>query len=104
MKLKWKVGEKPTGRYRSFQNRAWPSAEYSTGDHAGHIGSVGDRSYHVSLTMTEELQVYVACRDQDKVRFTNRRLKGTFRGLDAAKAALQSFLDRHPEHWPEGVS
>jgi len=28
MKLKWKVSEVPTGRYRSFHGRQWPSASY----------------------------------------------------------------------------
>lgn len=26
--LKWKVVEKPTGRYRGFYNRGWPSCEH----------------------------------------------------------------------------
>lgn len=28
-KIKWKVAEAPTGRYRSFYDRSWPSAEYN---------------------------------------------------------------------------
>jgi hypothetical protein len=26
LKIKWKVADAPTGRYRSFQSRSWPSA------------------------------------------------------------------------------
>lgn len=28
IKLTWRVAPEPTGRYRSFMRRAWPSAEY----------------------------------------------------------------------------
>lgn len=31
-KIKWKVGEKPTGMYRAFQSREWPTACYVVGD------------------------------------------------------------------------
>lgn len=29
--VKWKVSDIPTGRYRSFDERSWPTAEYSDG-------------------------------------------------------------------------
>ena len=32
MKLIWKVAEAPTGRFRSFDKRGWPSATYETKD------------------------------------------------------------------------
>ena len=27
-KVKWKVASAPTGRYRSFERRGWPGADY----------------------------------------------------------------------------
>ena len=34
LKLIWKVDEKSTGKFRSFERRAWPSAEYANGNYA----------------------------------------------------------------------
>ena len=34
LKLIWKVDEKPTGMYSSFERRGWPSAEYKNGNFA----------------------------------------------------------------------
>lgn len=104
-KLKWQVGEKPTGRYRSFQPRSWPSCSYVEDgmSSAGYLVAVDRSSYHPVSAETTELRVYVACRDQDPVRFTNRRLSKSFMGVKAAKQALENFLAKHPEHWPLGL-
>lgn len=32
MKIVWKVTEAPTGRYRSFERRSWPTAYYGSTD------------------------------------------------------------------------
>jgi hypothetical protein len=37
LKLKWRVGTIPTGRYSSFEKRAWPSADYADGRIAAYI-------------------------------------------------------------------
>ena len=37
MKLKWTVGEVPTGKYRCFEKRGWPWATYPDGNMAAHI-------------------------------------------------------------------
>jgi hypothetical protein len=37
LKLKWKVGDIPVGRYSSFEKRAWPSADYADGRIAAYI-------------------------------------------------------------------
>jgi hypothetical protein len=37
MKHTWKVSDNPTGRYRSFERRGWPTAEYENGDNAARI-------------------------------------------------------------------
>lgn len=45
-KLKWKISEAPTGRYRSFEHRPWPMALYPDGQLAAQI--VCEDSWHRS--------------------------------------------------------
>lgn len=103
IKLKWKVQERATGRYRSFAYRNWPTASYvdNDGGHAGHLASVGKTPYSKRVAETEELEVWVAIRSHRKDQsFDNRRLVKRVIGLTAAKALLQKYLDDHPEDWP----
>lgn len=48
-KLKWRVDPAPTGPYRSFSKRAWPSADYPNGATAGYIINV-DKSHMRDFT------------------------------------------------------
>lgn len=36
-KIKWKVSDRPTGPYSSFQRRSWPFAEYPSGEIAASL-------------------------------------------------------------------
>lgn len=116
VKLYWKVEPEPTGRYRSFARRGWPSAYYVTG---------GVR------TDTEKLKpaAFLVCDDDydpPKVRtgqhrpieiivlhhqhpqagnsWKRFRLKETGDTLDRAKQIVQKFLDEHPEFHPKEES
>ncbi len=102
MKLKWKVGLKPTGPYRGFAKRSWPSATYTNGDTAGHLASFHDNGYHPSLAETERMIIYVALYHTEEERrkkgyFSNCRIKKEVVGVTAAKALLQWYLDNHPQ-------
>ena len=96
MKLKWTVGEKPTGPYKSFANRSWPTAEYPDGDFAGSIAAVNGESYSPRIAETTELEVRVALRETDR-GWNAGRLKKRVVGVKAAKALLQDFIDRNVE-------
>lgn len=94
-KIRWKVAEKPTGRWRSFSNRAWPDAidekenlmvsitcedEYSpsrvkTGEHAPLRVLVYDYSGH-----------------HNRKRY---KLSKEFKTLKEAKEAAETFLKNH---------
>lgn len=103
MKLKWKVGDKPTGQYRSFFNRSWPDATYKgTESYAGKLVSVNDTSYEPRLAETEELYVYLADYSEGPA-WTLRRLKKRAIGVKQGKQMLQDFLDQHPEYWPSSL-
>lgn len=101
VKLKWIVAEAPSGRYRSFEKRAWPSAEYKHTDFVAAYIACAD-SYRPADAKTgqhSELSVYVAQwatpPEPDKSPFTWRRLKARFATLDEAKAAAEKFLETH---------
>lgn len=93
MKIYWRVGEKPTGPYRSFQTRSWPTAYYEDGKVAFQIyPAVPKTSYDPSIKETEILIVSVA--DYVGNVFTWRRLKARPFGLTQAKKLAQEFVDQ----------
>ena len=60
-KIKWKVAEAPTGRYRSFFSRDWPHAYYENGDSCAFIKC--DDSYRPADAKSgnhSELKLYIA--------------------------------------------
>jgi hypothetical protein len=103
-KLKWRVGDVPTGRYRSFEYRAWPSAEYENGDTAGFISCVEEYiPTNVKTGNHPELSVYICFRkltNEEKKKHGlvwNRKLAKKFATLAEAKKGLQDFLDKNPD-------
>lgn len=99
-KLTWQIQAAPTGRYRSFEHRGWPTAYYKdqtiihlacedeyvprnvrSGKHAEIIIRVADRSNP----------------SEAKGTFTWRRLKQRAKTLTEAKDIAQKFFNEHPE-------
>jgi hypothetical protein len=105
MKLKWKVAEAPTGRYRSFSHRGWPSATYPNGDYAGGLyceddytpararGEVPHRPITVQLKLLsktpEDIKKYGTWRSV--------RMKVTFATLKEAKEAMERWCTIYPQ-------
>lgn len=108
MKMKWKVEPEPTGRYRSFSHRGWPSATYPNGDFAGSIRCEDDYSGKRAkgLIPHKPLKVYVKvrCKTEEDVKkygtFQTRRLLGEFATLPEAKAALERWCTLYPQTLP----
>lgn len=107
IKLKWRVQPEPTGRYRSFDHRGWPSADYPNGQGAASIHCEDD--YSAKRAKGElphtELSVWIAFHHPKsewplKGGFTWRTLKARFAILAQAKEAAQAFIDSHPEVHP----
>lgn len=109
IKLKWKTGAAPTGRYRSFDSRPWPSASYADSDRAAAYISC-TRSYTPALARNPvlhdgtllELAVLIA--DYTPIEgggsFKWRTLKRRFNTLEAAKDAALAFLTANPSYHP----
>lgn len=100
VKLIWRVAPAPTGRYRSFEHRAWPSASYAGGQPAASLYCSDDyrpasarAGTHMSITIC--LNKHWA---GSWTVFTLRRRAAT---LDEAKRVVQEFLDAHPEWHPK---
>jgi hypothetical protein len=100
MKLIWKVDPEPTGPFKSFQSRAWPSAELDgelvlqifcpAKDDYTPAKARGDRAH-------KPLRVKVTDRRQPMSTWQWRTIKGEFATLAEAKEAGKKFLCEHPE-------
>lgn len=98
IKLKWRLGEKPTGRFKSFHKRGWPSAEYADGSPAASIAPEDNSGYWPNLAETTVLITRVA--DRAGHTFVWRRLTARPVGVKAAKLVAQEFIDKyHDKLW-----
>jgi hypothetical protein len=109
--IKWRVSERPTGEYASFQYRAWPMAYVgdeavvqlvSTGG-AGRGNTNGYSAYAARTGNHEPLRVMIrwpedASNPNDTWGW--RYLKGGFDTLPEAKAAAERFWEKHPAQLP----
>ncbi len=101
MKFTWRVSPAPTGHYRSFERRSWPSAWWADGSALAIITCVD--SYEPQFARSgrhAELWVLVANRDVDHDRygaFRWRRLPKPASTLAEAKRLLEDFLAANPQ-------
>lgn len=100
IKIIWKVGEVPTGKYRSFFTRSWPSASLENGDAIGLIECVDH--YEPSKVQNgshAELVLKIADRSNptpETGAFVWRKAKARFKSLNEAKSALVKILEKNP--------
>jgi len=106
--LKWRVDAAPTGRYRSFDKRGWPSAGYSNGDIAVTLHCEDEYiPSQVKLGQHGPITVWVAdwgILPEEKAKrgaFVWRKAKSTFPTLKEAQAAAAKIIGQHPELHPE---
>jgi hypothetical protein len=102
--VKWKASEPPSGRFRSFSTRAWPSAEYANGDPAVSIYSTDEyRPADAKSGQHAPLTVMIAdwgLSPEEKAKrgaFVWRKMKGEFKTLAEAKAAAEKLLTANPQ-------
>lgn len=109
MKIVWKVDSKPTGRYRSFASRAWPTAYYNSPDERAAAFLVCDDEYvplrvregkHSPLTIIMLHHQHPEAGNSWK-RF---RLKATAATLDEAKLLVEQFLAEHTDWHPKEIT
>ena len=97
-KIKWKASDVPVGKFRSFSQRAWPTAFYTDDNEtaAAHFSCVDAYSPKmVKLQTHGPLTIYVA--DHSGEKWTWRKLNKTAPSLKEAKEIVEQFLNTHPE-------
>jgi len=101
LKLVWKVGSVPTGRYRSFEKRSWPNAYFSGADNAGAAASIdADESYEprhrkmndVGFDLTVRITIVT---DQG---WEWRTLKKKARSINEAKELALNFYKQNQQY------
>lgn len=109
MKLVWKVSDKPTGRFRSFDRRSWPVGWWGKPELASsqvaafilcsdeYVPALVREGKHDLLTITVVHYNHPDVPNGGK-RF---RLKKQAATLDEAKQMVQAFYDLHPDWLPK---
>ena len=99
-KLKWSVCPAPTGRFRSFEKRGFPFADYENGRPAAKIEC--DKSYipehrtATDLSLTVYVAEWYVREDDDVLTFKWRRVKKTASSIAEAKEIAAIVLERNP--------
>lgn len=107
IKLKWKNSDAPTGRFRSFHKRGWPTADIAGTDIMAVMLSceVSYSKAAVDAKSHGEIKVSIADRrkpnDPAAGAWVWRTLKERFHDLESAKATATRFVLAHPEFFPE---
>lgn len=101
VKLKWKVAEAPTGPYRSFEKRRWPTAEYVDGSPAARI-ECDDRYVPANARSGNHAPLTLWIADHSaKPNWAWRKAKSTFATLQEAKDAVTDLLKKNPQCVPD---
>lgn len=108
IKLKWKVDPAPTGPFKSFWKRGWPSAEYQNGECAAMIFCAKETEYKGSSRYEEGLSLKLKVAQwytdaNGNLTFRWRECKARYDSLDAAKKGAITVLAAnlhcvHPEY------
>ena len=106
MKLIWRVSPVPTGRYRSFEHRSWPSANYKNGRPAVSLSCAEDYCGRLArATDGLEIKIDVADWSIPGNSFKWRTMKQRAVSLAQAKQLATDFLTKfHPEFAEKKVS
>lgn len=107
MKLKWKVAEPPTGRYRSFHRRGWPTADFLNGKPAVMLSCDDAYSPRRARGELAHAEIRVSVADHSTVTtdgrptFTWRTAAKRATTLAEAKEIALKVLEAHPDFWPK---
>jgi len=101
-KLKWKVDPEPTGRYRSFSKRGWPTATFAGTDFpAAQITC--EEEYSPSKVKSgdhKELTVYVSDYSSNDGKWKSKTLVKKFKTLQEVKDSVLLVFKNNPEFLP----
>lgn len=102
-KLKWNVAPKPTGRFRSFEKRSWPMAEYPNGQTCAMIQCTDEYiPAQVKIGRHAPLTILIAdYEDNNHGSFSWKRVNRKCATLEEAKHITACLLTAHPKKMPK---
>lgn len=110
MKFIWVVSPQPTGRYRSFERRAWPecwSAKHTDRDACliADIKELDGNAYYGSDAKRTDLRlkvkVFLYVIDENGVRTRQTRIsKDIFKSIAECKDFVKRYFTANPHHHP----
>lgn len=106
MKLVWRVSPAPTGMYRSFEKRGWPTAYYGSADGLPAAFLRCEEDYEPAQVRSGNhppISVVVLHHNHAEVPGSWKRfvLKHKAATLDEAKKLVASFLESHEDWHPK---
>ncbi len=101
MKIKCKVAEPPTGRYRAFERRSWPCAYFEGGVPAAQILCADDYTPARGRGEAEHAELTVWIADHRGESWEWRALKKRAATLAEAKELVAQFYERRPDFAPK---
>lgn len=97
VRMTWRKGERPTGRYRSFFPRgSWELVLVQKG--SGYVDETP------VVWVTQQADGSWKGGIKGKGQAPNMRLIKTFATEDEAKGALDDWIVRHPEQWKQFIA
>lgn len=106
IKITWKVSDKPTGRYRSFEHRSWPSAAFPDGQYCAIVECADDytparaREEHPHAPLVLRIAKFYTS-DEGIERWKWVKAKQVFDTMDQVKAAVCMLYNKYPELRPK---
>ena len=105
VKLKWYVQPAPTGLYRSFERRGFPSADYaSLPRECAAVKLLCADEYipsDVKLGKHSEITIRIAFWHEDKQGFEWKTLRTKAKTLKEAKQYAEDFINTFPQVQPK---
>lgn len=90
LKLTWRVGDIPTGRWCSFETRDFPSAFYANGECAVMLRC--SESYTAKSNIATDLEINIFIAFWKDGKFDWRKLKSPAASISEAKTRAVNFL------------
>lgn len=100
-KLKWAVCPAPEGRFRSFETRGFPSADYENGHSAAKINCelsyLPEHRYANDLQLTVYVAEWYVSDGDNHLTFRWRKLKRLATSIAEAKEMAAKVLKQNPD-------
>ena len=100
MKYKWKVQPIPTGRYRSFEHRGFPEAEYENGETAALI-LCDDEYYPPDVKIGNHKPLKLRITVHSVIPWKWMTVKGEFKTLKEAKNKFDELIKKYSYIMPK---